>query len=465
MSEIKVNKITPRVACGTTQLGDSGDTFTIPSGATITNSGTASGFGATGETSWDTTVKTTGTFTATAGVGYFLNTTGGIITVNLPAGTAGDSVAMADYAGTWQTSNVTVSPNGSEFIGGVNADITLSTEGQSVTFVYIDGTQGWVNVLDSTSNVRANAYVTATGGTPTTCGDYKIHTFTGPGTLTVTNAGAPAGSDTVEYMVVAGGGSGGGKLLSSSGGGGGGAGGFRFASPSLAPLTYPAKPLAAPAALPVSAQDYSITVGGGAPASPSSPYDSPGNSGSNSVFSTITSAGGGAGAGGGQAGQGSAGGSGGGQSLSPNHPACSVYAGDTPSVSPPQGNPGGAAVSPGNHASGGGGAIAAGAATPGSTGGNGGDGGGLPTAFGSNGEPCGSYRYYAGGAGGGGYNCGANGVGGLGGGGNAYIGTPGSKDGTINTGGGGGGVGAPGVQCTGGAGGSGIVVIRYKFQN
>ena len=75
MSEVKVNKISPRTACGTVTLGDSGDTFTIPSGATITNSGTASGFGATGETSWDTTVKTTGTFTATAGVGYFLNTT------------------------------------------------------------------------------------------------------------------------------------------------------------------------------------------------------------------------------------------------------------------------------------------------------------------------------------------------------------------------------------------------------
>ncbi len=37
MSEIKVNKISPRTACGTTTLGDSGDTFTIPSGVTITN--------------------------------------------------------------------------------------------------------------------------------------------------------------------------------------------------------------------------------------------------------------------------------------------------------------------------------------------------------------------------------------------------------------------------------------------
>ena len=171
MSEVKVNKISPRTGCGTTTLGDSGDTFTLPSGATmtvasgatITNSGTASGFGATGETSWDTTVKTTGTFTATAGVGYFLNTTRGIITVNLPAGAAGSSVALADYAGTWQTNNVTVNADGSEKIGGVEAAVTLSTEGQSVTFVYIDGTQGWVNVLDSTSNVIGETFVSATG--------------------------------------------------------------------------------------------------------------------------------------------------------------------------------------------------------------------------------------------------------------------------------------------------------------
>ena len=54
MSEIKVNKISPRSACGTTvTLGDSGDTFTIPSGATINNQGTATNFGATGSASWD----------------------------------------------------------------------------------------------------------------------------------------------------------------------------------------------------------------------------------------------------------------------------------------------------------------------------------------------------------------------------------------------------------------------------
>jgi hypothetical protein len=50
---------------------------------------------------------------------------------------------------------------------------------------------------------------TATGGTVTCCGDYKIHTFTGPGTFCVSCAGNPLGSNTVDYLVVAGGGAGG----------------------------------------------------------------------------------------------------------------------------------------------------------------------------------------------------------------------------------------------------------------
>jgi hypothetical protein len=78
MSEVKVNKISPR--SGTTvTLGDSGDTFTIPSGATINNQGTATNFGATGSASWTTTVKTHSDFTAVAGEGYFVNTTGGAV--------------------------------------------------------------------------------------------------------------------------------------------------------------------------------------------------------------------------------------------------------------------------------------------------------------------------------------------------------------------------------------------------
>ena len=81
MSEVKVNKISPRTNCGTVTLGDSGDTFTIPAGVTITNNGTQTGFGRTGAVDWQTTIKT-GDFTAANGEGYFVNTTsGGAVTV------------------------------------------------------------------------------------------------------------------------------------------------------------------------------------------------------------------------------------------------------------------------------------------------------------------------------------------------------------------------------------------------
>ena len=66
-------------------------------------------------------------------------------------------------------------------------------------------------------------YVTATGGTVTTSGNFKIHTFTSPGTFCVSCAGNAQGSNTVDsYMVIAGGGGAG-----QNAGGGGGAGGYR----------------------------------------------------------------------------------------------------------------------------------------------------------------------------------------------------------------------------------------------
>ena len=455
MSEIKVNKITPRVACGTTQLGDSGDTFTIPSGATITNAGTASGFGATGETSWDTTVKTTGTFTATAGVGYFLNTTGGTITVNLPVGAAGSSVALADYAGTWQTNNVTVAANGTEKIGGIAQNATLATEGQSVTFVYIDATQGWVNVLDSTSNVRgAIPYIVATGGTPacgTTCGDYKIHKFTGPGTFCVSNVSPTPANNAVAYMIVGGGG-GGGKRGDSDSAGGGGAGGFREGT--TAPIVpYTASPLVNCAGITVSVQGYPIVVGGGGTAGDNS---SNVTNGVNSTALGLTGAGGGWGGcfSSGPKIPGGPGGSGGGSS---GGTPGTQGTGNTPPTSPSQGTNGGrggntSPNSPPDAAGGGGG----GATVVGS---DGAVPAGAPGGTGATTSISGTPTAYAGGGG-----AGASparpvtaGTGGTGGGG---AGT--GVSGTVNTGGGGG--GSLGVSSCGGAGGSGIVIIRYKYQ-
>ena len=167
MSELKVNKISPKTACGTTTLGDSGDTFTIPAGVTITNNGTQTGFGRTGAVDWQTTPKTS-TFTAASGEGYFINS-GSSITANLPAGSAGAIVAFSDYARNFSTYSFTISANGSEKIGGSTDDAVLSTDGQALTLVYVDSTKGWVNVQNADSTITGVApfdvkYLVVAGG-------------------------------------------------------------------------------------------------------------------------------------------------------------------------------------------------------------------------------------------------------------------------------------------------------------
>ena len=115
----------------------SADTFLKTNG-----SGTLSFAEVSGGTSWQA-VKTS-TFTAVAGEGYFINTTGGAITMNLPAGTIGDEIAFIDYAGTFDTNNLTVDSNGSEKILGSTNDLTVATERAANTLVFTDSTQGWL---------------------------------------------------------------------------------------------------------------------------------------------------------------------------------------------------------------------------------------------------------------------------------------------------------------------------------
>jgi hypothetical protein len=124
-------------------------TFTLPgtdgtSGQVLqTNgSGTLSFGDVVGGESWQA-VKTT-SFTAVAGEGYFINTTSGAITMTLPASPSlGDFVTFIDYAGTFDTNNLTVGRN-SQPIQGSAADLTVSTERAANTLVYTDGTQGWL---------------------------------------------------------------------------------------------------------------------------------------------------------------------------------------------------------------------------------------------------------------------------------------------------------------------------------
>ena len=280
-------------------------------------------------------------------------------------------------------------------------------------------------------------YVTATGGTITTSGDFKIHTFTNDGTFAVSSAGNPAGSTTVEYMVVAGGAGAG-----SGNAGGGGAGGYRTNWPSPATGGFP-----------ISATSYPISTGGGGSGGPSG---SNGSNGSGASFSSISSSGGGYGA------EGSAPGNSGGSGGGGGYDNKGGGSGNQGGYSPPEGTGGGTGRPGSNSGGGGGGASQAGTNAQSPPTGNGGEGGdGSPNSI------TGSATFYAGGGSSGTGSTSQSQPGGAGGGGRGG-GNPGghtqteSQPGTANTGGGGGGNNG---QFTGGSGGRGIVIIRYKYQN
>jgi hypothetical protein len=430
--------------CGTAiTIGASGDTVSLASGAS------QSGFGRSGSVDWQTTAKT-GDFTAANGEGYFVNTTSGEITATLPSSpSVGDIVAFKDFANTFDTNKLTINRNGSN-IGGDATNAEVSVEGQSLVLVYSGSAEGWLVTAAATdADLPRPAFITATGGTITTSGNYKIHSFTGPGTFCVSAIGNPAAVNEVSYLVVAGGGSGG---QGSSYGGGGGAGGFRESK--AGPDCYTASPLEGSTNVSVTATAFPITVGaGGTGFSGPTPRRS-GNCGSASVFSTVTSAGGGGG-GAYNTNNGSNGGSGGGSGDN-STPISDGGSGNTPPVSPPQGNPGGG-MQPavGAAVGGGGGATAAG--SPGNPSGPSNGGAGATTSITA------SPVAYAGGGGGGGNppipNAGGSGGGGAGGHDSPDVN---GTAGTANTGGGGGGNGPTATDS--GNGGSGIVIIRYKFQ-
>jgi len=398
MSEVKVNKISPRSGTGV-QLGDSGDTITIPAGATINNQGTATNFGATGSASWTTTVKTAD-FTAVAGEGYFVNTTSGSKTVTLPAGVAGAVVAFKDYADTFDTNALVLTANGSDKIGGSTDDKRLSTEGIAATLIFIDSTKGWLVTDD---------------GLQSTVGPVAYST---------------------DFLVIAGGGSGG------NDGGGGGAGGYRTSTQAIFP-----------------GSTYTVTVGdGGAAGSIGTQNNGSNSSISGTGITTITSAGGGAGGFGQSASyqngtNGGSGGGGGSTGSGTNNGAGG--SGNTPSTSPSQGNNGGTGKSDnaGYRAGGGGGgagAVGENSSTPAQSNNDKGGAGGAGTAS----SITGSSVTRAGGGGGRSGTAYAS-PGGAGGGGNGG-GSLTASAGTANTGGGG---GSAKDASSGNAGGSGVVIL------
>jgi hypothetical protein len=362
--------------------------------------------------SWQSSVKTSG-FTATAGEGYFCNTTSAGFTVTLPATpTAGQQVAVVDYAGTFDTNALVISPNGNKIEGGTN-NLQLSGEREGVLLVYIDSTQGWL----ATSGINEG-----------------------------TDALSPQ-PYSIDFLVVAGGGAGGAAQANDTYGGGGGAGGYRTSTQSL-----------------LAGVVITVTVGDGGAGNANGEPNGRGDSGSNSSISgsgltTITSAGGGGG--GAYSGlTGFNGGSGGG-GVGQSSGTSLAGSGNTPSTSPSQGNNGGignVTGTTGNRCGGGGGGSG-GTGTAGSAGGLGGAGG-TGTASSITGS---SVTRASGGSGGGN----PGGTSPAGGGGNGSQRAAGVA-GTANTGGGGGGGGnnsSPSAipNQAGGNGGKGVVILSMPL--
>jgi len=433
--------------------------------STITLNGASLALGASASVlafDWQSVV--TSNTTMVSGKGYFVNTTGGAITMTLPASpSAGDYVAIKDYAATFQTNSCTIGRNSSNIQGNAN-NSELTTTRASVVLVYADATKGWLFTNESNVADFGPQYVTATGGTVSTTGNYKIHLFNSSSNFVVSDAGNSAGSNKVSYLVIAGGSGG------ANQGGGGGAGGFREGRDSPKD-SYTASPLAASdSGLSVTTQTYPVTVGGGG-AGATGPNSYLAQVGSTSIFSTITSAAGGRGANldssprgnDSWADGGSGGGGAGGYSPVTPFPAGNRQggSGNTPPVSPAQGNDGGDGHPGGGsyvHASGGGGGA----------GGAGADYVGAITAgaggSGASSEISGSAVTRAGGGGGAANNGGGSGgAGGSGGGSAGTAGNVTASNATANTGGGGGGTGND--PNSAGSGGSGVVIVRYKYQN
>ena len=436
------------------------------------------------------------TLTAQAGKGYFLDTNTGVIEVFLPTSPSrGDTIALVDYSGTFATNKCIINTGGQLIDSTAGPDFKLTTNNTIAELNYIDANKGWLVILNQAAGTTPDAILTpagqygakivATGGTITTSGDFKIHSFTGDGNFIVSTSQPDS---KVDYMVIAGGGGGGSGQDNNVSGGGGGAGGFRESSGAQSG-NYGASPLGAcVTGLPVSNATFPITVGGGG-AGQTSCGCTNGSNGSNSVFSTITStAGGGGGSHRGKCGSNGGSGGGGGTGTGSGAGSAGGGSGNTPPTSPAQGKNGGNAVNGTknnsgvgsgtfNRAGGGGGgatAVGSNAATPSSgcgssaTGGNGGAG----ATSSITGTPV---TRAGGGGGGSNYGCGSSGCGAAGGG-DGGCGVP-SNSPNINahaatansgSGGGGGGHGGPqspaGPIADGGNGGKGLVVIRYKFQ-
>jgi len=123
----------------------SGSGVLIPSGATVLvySDGTNVNLGMKTKGYITVNSSTVTAYTASAGEQIFANTTANPITITLPTSPAtGDEITFIDARGTFNSNNLILNRN-SQPINTGTSNLTLTTNGQAFTLVYVDSTRGW----------------------------------------------------------------------------------------------------------------------------------------------------------------------------------------------------------------------------------------------------------------------------------------------------------------------------------
>jgi hypothetical protein len=180
-------KISPSAAIANAKLANSS--------ITISGSSVSLGGSVTVNTAIDwqavTVADGSTTVNCVAGKGYFLDTNAGVIEAFLPTSpTRGDRVVLADYSGTFATNQAIVNTGGELLDSTAGNDFKLTTNNTIAEFIYVDSAKGWLVYLNQAAGTTPSsaltdgniydsdaAFISATGGTVTTSGDYKIHTL------------------------------------------------------------------------------------------------------------------------------------------------------------------------------------------------------------------------------------------------------------------------------------------------
>ena len=171
------------------------------SNSSLTASGTSIALGASGTLNnafidWQSKVTSDGSTVTTmvAGRGYFIDNSSAAGIVKLPSSASiGDTISIKDYAGNFGTNNLTIQRNSHKIQGNTN-NSSISTNRASIILVYVDATKGWLYIDEhNVADLQGPTFINATGGTVTTSGNDKIHSFTGDGNFVVASIGNPDG--------------------------------------------------------------------------------------------------------------------------------------------------------------------------------------------------------------------------------------------------------------------------------